>query len=481
MRMIRVLLPLCALSAVIGCSSNVTSTPIAPNLPVTTPTNLQLFTNGTGSVATYTTASTFDLTNPFFQTLGTNGRTCGTCHQQGQGMSLSAAAAKALFNSTNGTDPLFAAIDGANFPTAVTGDPTSHTLLTNNGLFRIAIALPKTAQFKLSVIADPYGCALSTNTAGQQVVSVYRRPLPATSLGYLAEVMWDARETVAPLITAATFNVNLNTNLAQQATDAISGHAQGTVVPSAATLSAITTFEQSLFTAQAVDNLAGSLSIDGATGGPTNLAALGYYPGINDSLGRDPHGARFDPNSMSLYTAWANSANTQQASIARGQNIFNTANLNITNVPGFPNTPNVSCSFCHDAPNLGSRSLAGTMDTGTSHVASAEPDNNVIAGLRALNLPSLPVYQITGCTDPTTHAPVTYTTSDPGKALSTGLCADVSQTKVPILRGLAARAPYFHGGSATDLRQVVAFYNARFRMGLSQGQQSDLVNFLQAL
>ena len=424
---------------------------------------------------------TFDLTNPFFQTLGTNGRTCGTCHQQGQGMSLSAAAAKALFTSSNGTDPLFAAVDGANCPTAVTGDPTSHTLLTNNGLLRIAIAVPRTAQFKLSVVSDPYGCAISTNTAGQQVVSVYRRPLPATSLSYLAEVMWDARETTASLATAATLNANLNADLSQQAIDAVAGHAQGTTTPSSANLSAIVAFEQGLFTAQATDSLAGSLSTNGANGGPTNLAALSYYPGINDSLGRDPQGARFNPNSMTLYTAWANSSNAQQASIARGQNIFNTAALNITNVPGFPNTPNVSCSFCHNAPNLGSRSLAGTMDTGTSHIASAEPDNNVIAGLRALNLPSLPVYQITGCTDPATHAAITYTTSDPGKALSTGLCADVNQTKVPILRGLAARAPYFHGGSATDLRQVVAFYNARFRMGLSQGQQADLVNFLQAL
>ena len=480
MRIIRLLFKLCILVAIVGCSSNVSSV-ITTTTPVTSPTNLQLFADGTGSIATYNTASTFDLTNPFFQSLGTNGRTCGTCHQQGQGMSLSAAAAKALFTSSNGTDVLFAPVDGANCPTAVTGDATSHSLIINNGLLRIAIALPKTAQFKLAVLSDPYGCATSTNSTGQQVVSVYRRPLPATSLSFLSEVMWDSRETAASLATANTFNANLNANLSQQATDAIAGHAQGTSAPSSANLSSIIAFEQGLFTAQAVDNLAGSLSVNGATGGPTNLAALNYYPGINDSLGRDPKGARFNPNVMTLYTAWAGSSNTQQASIARGQNLFNTANLNITNVSGFPDTPRVSCSFCHDAPNVGSRSLAGTMDTGTSHLAAVEPDNDVLAGLRGLTLPSVPVYQITGCTDPTTHAPVTYTTSDPGAALVTGLCSDVNRTKVPILRGLAARAPYFHGGTATDLKQVVGFYNARFHMGLSPAQQADLVNFLQAL
>jgi len=50
-----------------------------------------------------------------------------------------------------------------------------------------------------------------------------------------------------------------------------------------------------------------------------------------------------------------------------------------------------------------------------------------------------------------------------------------------MLRGLAARAPYFHGGTAANLQQVVAFYNARFQMNLTPQQQADLVNFLNAL
>lgn len=494
MRISFALLSICVLPALIGCTTNPGSTAVAtssanPVTPVTTPStgsstsvaNLQPYANTSGTVATYTTAGAIDLTGTFFQPLGTNGRTCGTCHQASQGMALNAASIQALFTSSSGVDPLFAAVDGANCPTAATGDAAAHSLLLNNGLLRIGIALHVTAQFKLSVVSDPYGCAVTTNATGQQVVSVYRRPLPATNLSYLSQVMWDGRDTTAALGAATTLSTNRITDLTQQATEAVAGHAQGTTVPSAANLSAIVAFEQGLFTAQSTDTLAGSLSVNGATGGPTNLANLTYYPGINDSLGNDPTGARFNQNAMTLYTAWRNSSNAQQASIARGQALFNTEDLDITNVSGLANVQRVSCTFCHDAPNLGSRSVPGTMDTGTSHAASVETDGNVSAGLRALSVPSLPVYQITGCIDPTTHAPVTYTTSDPGAGLFTGLCADVNRTKVPILRGLAARAPYFHGGSAASLAQVVAFYNARFQMRLSQNDQADLVNFLGSL
>jgi len=46
-------------------------------------------------------------------------------------MSISAASTQALFSSSNGTDPLFAAVDGANCPTAATGDPIGHSLVIN--------------------------------------------------------------------------------------------------------------------------------------------------------------------------------------------------------------------------------------------------------------------------------------------------------------------------------------------------------------
>ena len=77
--------------------------------------------------------------------------------------------------------------------------------------------------------------------------------------------------------------------------------------------------------------------------------------------------------------------------------------------------------------------------------------------------------------------PASFYTSDPGKGLLTGQCSDLNRVKGPILRGLAARAPYFHNGAAANLLQVVNFYNQRFQMNLTALQKAELVAFLNSL
>src|SRR5579859_4006889 len=47
---------------------------------------------------------------PFFQSLGSNGRSCASCHVASQAMGLSAAAARARFAASGGSDPLFAPV-----------------------------------------------------------------------------------------------------------------------------------------------------------------------------------------------------------------------------------------------------------------------------------------------------------------------------------------------------------------------------------
>jgi hypothetical protein len=74
----------------------------------------------------------------------------------------------------------------------------------------------------------------------------------------------------------------------------------------------------------------------------------------------------------------------------------------------------------------------------------------------------------------------TVQTTDPGPALITGKWADISKFKGPILRGLAARAPYFHNRSAVTLDDVVDFYNTRFGIGLTAQAHTDLVAFLRS-
>jgi cytochrome c peroxidase len=57
----------------------------------------------------------------------------------------------------------------------------------------------------------------------------------------------------------------------------------------------------------------------------------------------------------------------------------------------------------------------------------------------------------------------------------------IGRFKGPILRAVAARAPYFHNGFAADLAAVIDFYNGRFAMGLTAQEKSDLVAFLRTL
>jgi cytochrome c peroxidase len=49
------------------------------------------------------------------------------------------------------------------------------------------------------------------------------------------------------------------------------------------------------------------------------------------------------------------------------------------------------------------------------------------------------------------HTGEVMRTTDPGRAMVTGRWKDIGRFKGPILRGLAARAPYFHNGFAATL------------------------------
>jgi cytochrome c peroxidase len=471
-----------------GCGSGTSATTTPPPPPPNLIPNLQPYATPSGTESTFNTTGGIDPNGIFFQALGTNQRSCASCHQLSQGMGLSAASVQALFTSTNGSDPLFSAADGANCPTVAVGDSAGHSLVLNNGLIRIAEPLPASAQFTMAVAQDPYGCAVATNATSGQTYSVYRRPLPSTSLTMLSQVMWDARFTTSPLNAAASLSANLESDLSAQAANAIATHEQGNAAPTAAQLSELVAFEEGLFTAEATDTQAGPLTGNGATGGAAALAAQNYYPGINDAFGQDPKGAAFNKVVFTLFAAWEGSANPAQASIARGEDLFNNAPMQITDVHGLNDNPALgsqpvivgTCGTCHDSPNIGTHSFPLAMDIGTSHVIASETDANIIGGLQALSPPSLPVYQISGCTNASGNA-VVYVTTDPGVALATGQCADVNGIKVPGLRGLAARGPFFHNGSAANLGQVVQFYSTRFQMNLNPQQLVDLQNFLAAL
>lgn len=428
--------------------------------------------NGVLRTITLNGSPVIDFTNPFFASLGTNGRSCVTCHVPSTAWTISPEEVQRRFAKTNGLDPIFRTNDGSNSPLAdvstLSARRSAYSMLLNKGVIRIGMPIPAGAEFVLVDVQDPYGFA----SAAQ--LSLFRRPLPATNLRFLTAVMWDGRESFAPLGTQPILPSNspiqnaavLFADLKHQALDATIGHAQGAgLTDEVAT--AIASFEMNLATAQQVVRRAGDLDDDGAAGGPFNLANQTFYVTINDVLGADVLTRSFDPNSMTLYQAWAGSRNRTRAAIARGAMLFGSKPINITGVGGLNDDLNMplirgTCSTCHDAPNVGNHSVALAIDIGITDSSFRTPD--------------MPLYTLRNILTGQIRK-----TTDPGRALITGKWNDIGKFKGPILRGLSSRPPYFHNGSAADFGAVIDFYSTRFGLEFTQQERADLIAFLGAL
>jgi cytochrome c peroxidase len=433
--------------------------------------------DASGAVSTFQPGgATFPANNAFFQDLGTNGRTCFTCHQPQSGWTVGAADVAARFAASAGTDPIFRLVDGATCPSADVSTPAAkrraYALLIDKGLIRIGLPMPAGAHFEVVAVNDPYSCTtnpvtgLTSPTSG--ILSMYRRPLPSTNLGFLSTIMWDGREA----------------SLASQAKDATLGHAQANVAPSDPQQAQIVAFESGIFTAQEIDSKAGSLHGDGATGGAVSLSLQlsKFFIGVNDPI-HPPPNTQFDPNIFDVFRPWLGLRGDgdyaqQRQSIARGEEVFNTTKINITKVGGLNDALNIEsipgfCGTCHDTPDVGDHSVKAPLNIGVADAGAKSPP--------ALDISGLPVFTLR-CTD--TSSPLagqTFVVTDPGRALISNTCEDIGKVKGPILRGLAARAPYFHNGSAATLLDVVNFYDQRFGIGFTKQQRQDLVNFLNAL
>jgi cytochrome c peroxidase len=416
--------------------------------------------------------SPLDPSNPFFQSLGSNGRSCASCHVASSAWTITPHELRARFRATDGLDPIFRTVDGANSPLAdastVKARRRAYSMLLDRGLIRIGLPIPAGAEFALAAVHDPYGYASAAE------LSLFRRPLPATNLRFLTGVMWDGRESFAPMGTtpisaAATPEENaqaLVDDLKHQANDATMTHAQGGPLTDDQA-EAIVQFELNLATAQQRLHHTGALDVKGAGGGPAFVAAQRFYVTINDVLGADANGHPFHPDAMTLFRAWADSERHHRSAIARGAKLFGTKPIAITGVGGLNDALGLAtipgtCTTCHDAPDIGNHSVALPIDIGLT-----DPSRRA---------PGMPLYTLRNLQTGEVRA-----TTDPGRALLTGKWADIGKFKGPVLRGLVARPPYFHNGFAPDLRAVVDFYDDRFSIGLTGQEKDDLIEFLRAL
>jgi hypothetical protein len=444
------------------------------------------FANPSGLAATFSTTGKIDLTGPFFQSLGTNGRACVSCHQPSAGWTITPANVQARFDATAGTDPIFRTVDGSDSPNAdvstLEARRAAYSMLLGKGLIRVGIPVPTGpgVEFELVAVDDPYG------HASAQDLSLFRRPLPSTNLKFLSTVMWDGRETFKDpasldciLGTTSCF-ATLHFDLADQSNAATMGHAQAAQALTPDQREAIVDFETTLFTAQVHDADAGELTARHASGGPTYLSQQEFYFGINDVVSGDYRtGVLFNNVVFTLYDAWnwpesngmadGDNPSTVEArrAVARGEALFNTKSITITGVKGLNDDLNVtslpgSCTTCHDTPSSGNHSIPAPLDIGLTDASRRTAD--------------LPLYTLRNI-----KTGLTVQTTDPGRALLTGKWKDIGRFKGPILRGLAARAPYFHNGSAASFSEVLDFYDQRFGIGFTDEERSDLIAFLRTL
>jgi cytochrome c peroxidase len=376
----------------------------------------------------------------------------------------------------------------------------------------------------LTVKSDPTGCENDpTYGLPAGLLSVYRRTMPSANVAFvnpgarnaaferdLSNIMWDAREP----------------SLEQQFIDATEFHGQASDPSILHPLDPAegAAFQQGVFAEQTLDFVGGDLTGgdgSGALGGPVNLfesrenipttgSPSCFTPESLDGVDFCP-GTRSKPSVFTTFATFADATGgnpaqiAQRESIARGETIFNTRTFTISNVPGLNDVTGPAngsrasstgtCSTCHNNGNVGNDDFldpkrTDIMDNGST-VLPPTPDFPLFAFFCPIapfgspghmNFFSNPV-QSPYCQElpgsPTTCNE--FDTTDPGEGLADGLCNDLGKFKVPVLRGLAARAPYFHGGNVATLAGLVTFYNNRFNIGLSAQDQTDLINFLNSL
>jgi cytochrome c peroxidase len=423
--------------------------------------NLEPGGNDYGVAETFHTAGTIDFTNPFFQALGTNPRTCMTCHNPDQGWTMTSAANKQLFKDTDGLAPLFNLVDEGTSPNAdiSTKKARKATFMPNTidlAVTRFTRNIPATAQFTVAP-EDPSGFSTPT-----QVLN-FHRPTATANESKVSSITNTSAPTQDIQVTLA--------NLMRGAAQLHEQRDPATPVP-VDQQNAGRDFMFGIFFAQIIDNQAGRLDAGGALGGPTNISTFPFMLGMND-----PMQPGFNPKVFNIFDAWEVFAvnggqndceQDAKAAIYRGQEVFNFNQFTISGVPGFTDLSGTdvpiqgTCSTCHNTPNVGGHSVIRMVDIGTAD----EPNCS----------PGLPILAVTRKSDTTQ----TRRICDMGRG-GNGVWADLAKFRIPPLRGLAARAPYFHDGQAKNIRAAVRYHEDRFNIDLSHGKRKDLEAFLGAL
>jgi mono/diheme cytochrome c family protein len=378
--------------------------------------------NPGGKAATFSTQGSVNLVGEYFQAQGTNGRSCASCHIPEEAWSINPGTLQRLFDETDGTYPVFNLLD-ANNPNMDVSTPEArlkaYSMLLSRGVFRRGGAPRPNSEWELIAVDDPHGYANLNRLVH------WRRAMPTINFALgSATINWDGGNSVG---------ADPHAGLVNQATRNVTGGQQGQPAPPEV-IADIVGFEESLSSAQLIVPGVGRLDSDGARGGPEALSAMPKVAG------------RFD-----IFDAWAGDGNPRRAQIARGQEVFNR-----TDASGR------SCNSCHNSANNGTNINNLLFDIRTASAEARTPD--------------LPLYTFRNKTTGATRQ-----LTDAGRGNITGLWNDLGRFKTPTIRALAARAPYFHNGTAATLDDVVRHYEIHLGFVFTDEERADLVAFLNAL
>ncbi len=394
-----------------------TSTKLRGRIP-----NNRPLSNPLGAAATVSMHGLVNLTGEFFKAQGENGQSCATCHIPEESWSITPVTLRRLFDETKGKHPVFNSVD-ANNPTmdvsTIEKRRAAYSMLLTRGVFRRGGVPRPNSEWELIAVDDPHGFASLNHLVH------WRRAMPTANfrLGS-ATVNWDGASMVGR---------NQIAGLTKLTNKLLTEARQG-VPPPQAVIDDIMAFQTSLLTAQVSLSDIGRLDADGGLGGPDAMSKMVI---VEDGF--------------HLFDAWVNSANPKRAQIARGQEVFNSINVS-----------HKSCIVCHNSSNNGTDVDNRFFDI---QISSEE-----------VRTPDLPLYTFRNKSTGEIRK-----LTDAGHGNISGLWEDLGTFKAPTLRGLAARAPYFHNGLAATLEDVVRHYEKNFGFIFTDEERADLVAFLKAL
>ena len=342
-----------------------------------------------------------------------NGRSCADCHMPTDNFQLSPASAEARFRllllrrrfNPDADDPLFRPIDADDFRTN-DKNASDFSNLRQNGLIRIVFPLPP--QIRL---IDPLTDQVSDETS----IDVWRMVPTVNDV----KLTGDDGENAWPRDPNSTGGYQLDARfgtLQEQALAALRAHAEIQNLPPDQLLDDLAAFQQVLFTNKRVRSLS-----DAITEGTVPLP--------------DP-----DPPLNEL---------EQQ-----GKAVFERA-----------------CSVCHGGPRQSTTPFPIVRYHDILTQCPRPPPNPLFAfkPCPARLARNARTYEIALSIPTGTVAKVRRTSSDPGRALTTGVVGgappfdDWNKFDVPGLRGIRNTAPYFHNNSADTLEEVVDHYIELFK------------------